>query len=109
MAESGHNLPGTYEPPCVEEGSTLDLGQEEFLAPGVLGYAIDKGTYISIPLIYAKKQGSGDVGRFLDTLSPRCRIPNVTSPRLMGMLIRRGFSPVFTTEVVYWERPDNAG
>lgn len=99
---------GTYEPPCTEEGTELIPGKEEYLAPGVLGYAILKDNRILIPLIYAKKEGTGDVGRFLDSLSPRCVIPNVTSPRLMGMLARRGYLPVFGGEVICWERPERS-
>lgn len=64
------------------------------LAPGVVGYAIEEqdGT-VYIPLINATQEGSGAVGRFLDTL-PKDRefvIPNVVSARLDGMLRRRGW------------------
>lgn len=68
-------------------GYDLDL-----LAPGVRGYAIENDGLIYIPLINAETEGAGDVGRFLDSLSPRCLIVNVTSRRLKGMLERRGWT-----------------
>ena len=94
-----------YEPPCTEAGSPLIPGQEPVLAPGVRGYAIlDKET-IYIPLIVADKEGSGDVGRFLDSLSPRCVIPNLTSSRLKGMLLRRGWACSYDNDNVdIWQR-----
>lgn len=61
------------------------------LAPGVQGFAFGTRKYIYIPLLMAVKEGSGDVGRFLDSLSPRCRIVDVKSDRLKGMLVRRGW------------------
>jgi hypothetical protein len=97
-------MAGTYEPPCSEEGSILIPGQEDLLAPGVRGYALRARGLIYIPLIIAEKEGSGDVGRFLDSLSPNCVIPTVTSPRLGGMLIRRGFAPTHDGETDVWRR-----
>lgn len=96
----------SYEPPCIEEGSEIVFGQESILAPGVSGYAIHSDGTVFIPLISADKEGSGDVGRFLDSLSPRCVIPNVTSNRLKGMLERRGFSPEYNGEVDIWKRKE---
>jgi hypothetical protein len=93
-----------YEPPLSKEGSPLIPGQEGLLAPGVRGYAILADGKICIPLIIAEREGSGDVGRFLDSLSPRCVVPNVTSPRLAGMLMRRGFAPRHNDLVDVWER-----
>ena len=72
---------------------------------------VDGALYV--PIIEAERPGSGDVGRYLDSL-PRDRrvvIPNVMSERLAGMLERRGFT--LTTEwapapfeewVPVWER-----
>ena len=94
---------GMYEPPLSEEGSLCTIGQEPELAPGVRGYALPVGDKIFIPLIIADHEGSGKVGQFLDSLSPRCVIPNVTSPRLAGMLARRGWVPRFD-EVDLWSR-----
>jgi len=74
------------EPPCVEEGSPMD---EYELAPGVFGYAIESGGAVYIPAIRATREGSGAVGKFLDALTSRCRIPSVVSERLRGMLVRR--------------------
>lgn len=63
------------------------------LAPGVRGYAILKTNgLLYIPVIEAVAQGSGDVGRFLDSLPLNVRIPNVCSERLEGMLKRRGWT-----------------
>lgn len=93
-----------YEPPCVPLGSPFEIGDEGLLAPGVRGYAVETEGRIWIPVIYAEREGAGDVGRFLDSLSPRCIVPTVTSPRLMGMLARRGFVPTFTADCEYWQR-----
>ena len=93
-----------YEPPCTVEGSSLIPGQEGELFPGVKGYAIEKEGLIYIPLIIADREGSGQVGKFLDSLSPRCRVVSLTSPRLMGMLVRRGWIPTFT-KTDEWSRP----
>jgi hypothetical protein len=72
---------------CLEGGpmSTYSLG------PGVHGYAIQVGDEIFIPVIIAVKEGSGKVGKWLDSLSDRCVIVNCTSARLRGMLQRRGW------------------
>ena len=61
------------------------------LAEGVEGVAFEKDGVIYIPMIVALKPGSGDVGRFLDSLSGRCRVMAVTSTRLAMMLVRRGW------------------
>lgn len=98
------NHPGSYEPPCTKAGSPLIPGNEGQLAPGVRGYAILERWTIYIPLIYAEKEGSGDVGRFLDSLGSRCVVPNVTSARLRGMLERRNFAPEYRGEVDIWRR-----
>jgi hypothetical protein len=85
-------MTGTYEPPPSRLGAILIPGREPWLAPGVRGYAVEHRGRIYIPLIAAEKEGSGDVGRFLDSLSPRCVFSCVTSERLRGMLERRGFA-----------------
>lgn len=77
-----------------EQGTTLD-GPLEQLAPGVRGYAIAHGDAIYVPWIDAVKEGSGDVGRFLDSLPPGTKIPNVISDRLVGMLQRRGWQKTY--------------
>jgi len=76
----------TYEPP-VTNGGPLKLYE---LAAGVKGYAMrnDEGL-VYIPMIEATQPGEGDVGRFLDSLSPKCRIPNVINKKLMMMILRR--------------------
>jgi hypothetical protein len=78
----------SYEPRTIAVGSDCEAYE---LAPGVIGYAVEHEGCVYIPIITARKQGAGDVGRFLDSLSARCRVPNVTSPRLLGMLQRRGW------------------
>ena len=82
------------------------------LAPGVIGYTVDVGPDLYVPLIEAMKPGSGDVGRYLDSLpiDRRIVVPNVISARLAGMLARRGFSATvewaadFEENVEIWER-----
>lgn len=63
------------------------------LAPGVFGAVSIEGGVMLIKMLGAETEGSGDVGRWLDTL-PRdrpVRAVTVTSDRLAGMLKRRGF------------------
>jgi hypothetical protein len=81
----------TYEPPCAPPGTPFIPGREWTLAPGVLGWAFDEGHRIIIPMILARREGSGAVGRFLDSLSPRCVVVCVISDRLAAMLARRGY------------------
>jgi len=67
------------------------------LAPGVHGDAVcrsnGKDRVLFINTIVAANPGSGDVGRYLDSLPRNIRIivPSVISSRLAGMLERRGF------------------
>lgn len=76
-----------------KSGDPLVPGYEPLLAPGVQGTAFDTPEGIYIPLVRAKSEGSGDVGRFLDSLPTDRRIcfPGVINHRLAGMLERRGF------------------
>lgn len=62
------------------------------LGPGVIGRAFhrkDGLTYIQF--IEAEHPSSGDVGRFLDRLSPECRIVCVVNDQLRAMLKRRNW------------------
>lgn len=103
-------LTENYEPLLSEEWEDI-IGYGNPIAPGVQGYAILKDNLIFIPLINAMREGSGDVGRFLDSLSSRCVIVNVTSDRLRGMLIRRKWKlsyvqdEWFKSEVDVWLSP----
>jgi hypothetical protein len=74
--------------PFDEECREFDL-----LAPSVLGWATDDGTFIRIEQLKAVREGCGDVGRFLDSLPTNVVIWNVVSDRLEGMLRRRGWQP----------------
>lgn len=99
----------SYEPPTRQEGTALIPGHEDLLAPGVRGYAIEKDNEIRIPLIIAEREGTGDVGRFLDRLSQRCVVVSVTSNRLAGMLKRRDWKQTFVKldgeKIDEWRRP----
>ena len=78
--------------PTVPIGSALDGVYE--LAPGVMGYAVEKDGTLYVPFMAARRPGTGDVGRFLDALATESRpviVPNVISVRLRGMLERRGW------------------
>src|SRR5205809_1259994 len=77
-----------YEPPVTKEGEPLSFEMPE-IYPGVRGYAVEHADEIWIPMI--EGDGHGDVGKFLDALSPRCVIVNVVSRKLRGMLERRGW------------------
>jgi hypothetical protein len=81
--------------PAHSDPTEIIPGQEPQIAPGVRGCMIDDGGALWVPLIFADRPGTGDVGRFLDSL-PRHRtvkFPTVLSRRLEGMLQRRGFRP----------------
>lgn len=104
----------TYEPPALpfdhpycRNGAWKSAGR---LGVGVDGLAFfQKGT-IYIPLIIAHRPGSGDVGRFLDRLSSRCRIVDVVSERLREMLGRRGWKIVedeTLRECEVWQRSES--
>jgi hypothetical protein len=84
---------GSYVPPLSNGSDTLTPGNEPIIAPGVRGYAIEDGNRVCVPLIIAVNEGDGSVGRFIDSLDPKCVIPCVTSARLAGMLYRRGWMP----------------
>ena len=94
----------SYEPPTVAYGTPFRFGHETQLAPGVRGFAVEQSGEVWIPVIVAEVEGSGAVGRFLDSLSPRCVIPCVFNPRLMGMLARRGWVPTFADDGEEWRR-----
>ncbi len=85
-------VPGTSIPLSVE-GTPLTM-LDPPLAPGVRGYVVESGGAYYIGFLAATTPGSGDVGRFLDSL-PRhiaWKVPNVISLRLSQMLERRGFT-----------------
>lgn len=80
---------------ACEEGVVFQPGQEPELGPGVRGVLFDQEDRIVIAVLYATEPGSGDVGRYLDAL-PKDRLiifSCVISPRLRGMLERRGYVP----------------
>jgi hypothetical protein len=92
-------------------GEPLVPGQEPLLAPGVRGYSVMVDGILHIPLVTAERDGSGDVGRFLDSIpkDQPVRFPTVMSARLAGMLMRRGFEfreMVDDGDLVhFWGRP----
>ncbi len=96
----------SYEPPISEckfpESAVWHPTLQ--LAKGVRGFAYQGGKYIFIPLIVAEREGSGDVGRFLDRLSVRCVIQTVTSHRLIGMLLRRGWHRFWIGADDFWAK-----
>jgi hypothetical protein len=95
----------SYEPPISEGKMPLAAWQPTTqLAPGVRGFSFHKRDRIIILLIVSENEGSGDVGRFLDQLSPRCVIMCVTSDRLRGMLERRDFTSVEFDGIDYWAK-----
>ena len=93
FADQGSGMTaGEWEPPTTESDSSL---WEYELFPGVFGYAIEESGSLYIPLIRAAKEGNGDVGKFLNSVSHRCVFPNVISLRLRGMLKKCGFIETF--------------
>ena len=85
---------------------TLDaLNGDEMLAPGVLGYSLETEEGLYIPFIAAVEEGSGHVGRYLDSLPTdrRVCVPGVLNSRLAGMLTRRGFTPIMEWTEQYEE------
>jgi hypothetical protein len=92
-----------FEPPTVDEGTPCPFVNPE-IYPGVRGYAIEHNGEIWIPLVEGGH--NGQVGKFLDDLSYRCRIVNVCSPILEGMLKRRGWISVLDEEGCdIWRKP----
>lgn len=90
----------------------MAITRDVLVAPGVLAWVFDKGAAgIEVKHVLSVREGSGDVGRWIDSLAP-CRkivVPNVTSPRLMGMLTRRGYgerqraAEITQTELVWMD------
>jgi hypothetical protein len=77
----------SYEPPISTHPFPKNAWSPHTkLAPGVWGFTFEREGIIFIPLIVAECQGSGEVGTFLDRLTSRCVIIDVTSSRLQGML-----------------------
>ena len=96
-------MTGNFEPLTIDRFQWI--GNYE-LAPGVEGmaYRLPDGL-IYIPIVNAVREGSGDVGRFLDSLSQNCRIIGVVSLRLIKMLRRRGWVET-DKERRQWERTE---
>lgn len=64
----------------------------DLVAPGVYGEVAWRGSTVFVNVLIAEREGSGDVGRWLDSLTDvRVIVPLVVSSRLRGMLSRRGF------------------
>lgn len=97
----------------MTEPRTITPGQEPEIAPGVRGYTVEKDGALYVPLVIASTPGDGAVGRFLDALPADrpVKFPNVLSPKLAGMLQRRGFRRVYEfdeesgEDVPVWVRP----
>lgn len=80
----------------------------------VHGLARDRFSELHILAIRAEHEGAGDVGRFLDRCQeafPAIIVFEVASPRLRGMLERRGFTDAVVVEangdvcdVMRWKR-----
>ena len=79
----------------LENGVVIDPAKtQDAFAPGVNGYSVETPEGLYIPVVMATNPGSGEVGRWLDSLPKDRRIvfASVFSPRLAGMLQRRGWS-----------------
>lgn len=77
----------------------------------VLAHIIDRGKWLEIRAILAgQPRTPGDVGRWLDALPTDRKIivPAVVSPRLAGMLERRGFQPHAWYDLQIRDDDDNA-
>lgn len=65
--------------------------------PGVHGDVVVRKqgqlTITFINTLWAKEEGSGQVGKYLDSLEGRVIVPSVVSMRLKKMLERRGYKP----------------
>lgn len=60
--------------------------------PGVYGDIVIRGNITFINILWAEIEGSGQVGKYLDQLDKIIIVPTVISPRLAGMLERRGYN-----------------
>jgi hypothetical protein len=74
-------------------GDAAQAMGEQQLAPGVHGWYFDTPEGIYIPVITADNPGSGEVGKYLDSLpcNRDIKFSTVLSAKLRGMLLRRGF------------------
>lgn len=63
------------------------------LAPGVWGYTIEANHSLYVPVIISQDEGRGYVAAYLDRLPMNKRIvfPTVLNPKLVLMLLKRGF------------------
>lgn len=82
----------TLTPEMVAMGLP-DFWDLDDLAPGVVG-KVERGPGLMVlVVVFATQQGRGDVSRYLDSLPTdvTVQVPIVVSPKLRGMLARRGF------------------
>lgn len=93
---------------ATQIGTVMSVGEEPLLGPGVRGVLFDRPDGVFIPSIYAEKEGSGDVGRYIDSLPKDRRVvfSTVLSPRLRGMLLRRGYRDVVLVDPDWEESYD---
>lgn len=78
-----------------KSGALIDPAKTSHaLGVGVYGYSVETENGLYIPVVQAQHEGNGDVGRWLDSLPTDRRIvfASVFSPRLAGMLERRGWT-----------------
>ena len=109
------NTPSGYEPPvAVDTGEWPAPPPDSLysLGAGVIGYAVyDNQKRIDIRVIIAEREGSGAVGTFLGSLSPRCVFKCVISNLLREMLMRRQWTetyerdPMTGEDVDVWAHP----
>lgn len=61
---------------------------------GISGYTVRDGESIYVPVLISDEPGKGNVGRYINELIQRekcVKFPNVINPKLVDMLVRRGF------------------
>ena len=93
MGEDEFDIYEYREPTQEERDYALTVYPEIY--PGVHGNVVvrndGKHSVTFINVLWAKNEGSGQVGKYLDSLSGAVIVDWVISPRLEGMLERRGF------------------
>lgn len=84
-----------------QEGDLISPADVPVIWPGVQGIWFDQPEGIYVASVIAIREGSGDVGRMIDSMPADRRIvfTTVISARLEGMLERRGYKE----ETEYYE------
>ncbi len=89
----------------MQVGEVTDLNT---INPKLKGYMVDCGPReVYVPFVFSLEEGRGHVLQLIELLKERyavVKFPNVLNPKLVGMLLRRGFK----VEMEYSQEFDEA-